>query len=238
MNICFIGNSHVSQLYNNIENVNCDLPIYYTHPILAIYKMGASIKGLVNANSQLGLAVSINNFLNINPSYKLIYFLGQVDIEFGYYYKCIKDNIKYDVHEYIINLINLYELYLLNMITKTKNIYILSINPCVLTSNERLFDICFKEDAGKLGYYSENSASINYENSKNFIDAYNIRYNNNKLFNKYLKEMCIKNNFNYIDYWHLVEENGNVKEEYKPKNIDHHLLNPNNNIFDFICSKL
>ena len=233
MQLCFIGNSHVSQLYYNIQNINCEDPTFYSNQIIAIYKPGASIKGLVNVNSKLGLIHSINKFINKNPSYNLIYFLGQVDIDFGYYYKCIKDNIKYDITEYISNIINLYENHLLSV---TANKYVLSINPCVLTDNERLFEICFREDDGKIGFYSEFNNLITYENYKDYIDSYSIRYNNNRFFNNCLKEMCAKNNFKYIDFWHLVEENGHVKDEYMPKRIDHHLLNPNDNIYNYICS--
>jgi hypothetical protein len=220
MELCFIGNSHVSQLYYNIKNIDCEHPTHYSNKIIAIYKQGASIKGLVNTNSTLGLIHSIHKFIDINPSYNLIYFLGQVDIEFGYYYKCIKDNIKYDINVYIAHIIELYENHLL---TINKNKYILSINPCVLSDNERLFEICFREDNGKVGFYSEFNNSINYENYKHYIDNYSIRYNNNRLFNKCLKDMCSKNNFKYIDFWHLIEDNGRVKDEYIPKGIDHHL---------------
>jgi hypothetical protein len=233
MELCFIGNSHVSQLYYNIENIDCEDPTHYSNKIIAIYKQGASIKGLVNINSTLGLIHSIHKFIYKNPSYNLIYFLGQVDIEFGYYYKCIKDNIKYDINVYISHIIDLYESHLLSINEKK---YILSINPCVLTDNKRLFEICFREDNGKVGFYSEVNNSINYENYKHYIDNYSIRYNNNRLFNKCLKEMCTKNNFKYIDFWHLVEDNGLVKDEYIPKHIDHHLLNPNDNIFKYISS--
>jgi len=234
MKIAFIGNSHTTQLYSNIENVS-DLSIKYNGGVLSLYKIGASIKGLVNPNSRLGLKTMIKTFSEINSDYTLVYFLGQVDIEFGYYYKCIKDNIKYDVTEYIVDLINRYESYLLE---QHKDIYILSINPCVLRNEERLFDICFREINGNMGYYSEENDSIKFENCKDFIDCYSIRYTHNKLFNKHLLDMCKRNNFTYIDFWHLVEENDTVRDEYNPKNIDHHLLNPNDNIFNFICSQV
>lgn len=226
--LCFIGNSHVGQLYNfNELYVQGKVNSNY----IALYKLGASIKGLTNTNSKLKLRETLEEFQYYNPSYKLIFFLGQVDIEFGYYYKCIKDNIKYDINNFINNLITLYEQYLL---TLKCDIHILSINPCVLTDNERLFNICFKDGNGEQGYYSENNNSINYNDYKYLIDDYSTRYNNNILFNIRLKEMCIKNKFNYIDFWHIVTNNNQIKDDYFPKNIDHHLLHPNDDIFNYI----
>ena len=191
--ICFIGNSHICLLYNFNEFYDSNR---VSNSYIGLYKEGASIKGLVNEKSKLKLKETIEQFIYQNPSYKLVFCLGQVDIEFGYYYKCIKDNIKYDVNDYINNLILLYEQYLL---TIKQDKYILSINPCVLINKARLFKICFKEINGEKGFYSEKNTTINYSDCKDLIDDYSVRYRNNMLFNICLKKMCIRNNFNYIN---------------------------------------
>ena len=84
--------------------------------------MGASIKGLSNPNSKLQLNEKIQKYSFENPDSILVFFLGQVDIEFGYYYKCVCDKIKYKIEDYINEIINTFEKYLL---TSVKNKFII-----------------------------------------------------------------------------------------------------------------
>ena len=93
-NIAIIGNSHIDQF----DSKNFDY----------IYGYGASILGLLNENSHLRLKDKILEYQKINPHKILIFFLGQTDIEFIYYYKCVLQNKKIDIKLYIDDLIEKY----------------------------------------------------------------------------------------------------------------------------------
>ena len=224
--LAFVGNSHISQF---------NLP----PTIVEIYALGASIKGLVNPESQLKFKESINIFITNNPLHSLVFFLGQVDIEFGYYYKCVKDNIKYNINDYCDDLIQRYESYLK---TLTCNFYVLSINPTVIIDNvSHVFKVCFREDYGKNGYYSEENYSYNLDDNVKKIlnDSYETRFLHNKLFNQKLEQMCLQNGFKYIDFWNIVTENNQVIEKYRPLHNDHHLRRiDNTDLLKYIIYKI
>jgi len=57
-------------------------------------------------------------------------------------------------------------------------------------------------------------------------------------YNILLEKMCEKNNFNFINYWDLIVEYNQVKQEYMPINLDHHIVNNDNLIINFIKKEL
>ena len=84
----------------------------------------------------------------------------------------------------------------------------------------------FRNDNGYNGFYSHTQDDILFDDHKHTIynDSYDIRFYNNKLMNDYLKSMCIKNNFLYVDFWHIIMENeSEVKPKYLFEHLDHHL---------------
>lgn len=213
MEYCFIGNSHVDQF-----NINA-IP-----SIARIYKMGASIKGLTNPNSKLHLAEAIQTYCDKNPSTTMLFFLGQVDVEFGYYYKCVKDAKKYDIADYVDDLILRYESYLKTVKNK---FCVLCINPMVITDNRHIYKVCFNENNGREGEYSE-ATSLSFDDVKEYLhETFEEKFEYNKLFNSKLEEMCKRNQFKYINFWPHLFENGVLKSKYKPNRVDHHLVKAN-----------
>jgi hypothetical protein len=212
MKFCFIGNSHLDQF--NLKNSGHDY----------IYCRGASIKGLVNTNSKLQLKNKINAYKSLNPDSILVFCLGQVDIEFGYYYKCIKDSIKYDINQYIDDLIQKYKVYLED---HTNRIAVVSINPTTIKTTQHIFNVCFTEDNGKDGFYSETNKDIQFTdvNELYLNQSYEERFEYNRVFNTKLQEMCRINNSIYIDLWPCIVEHTTIKKEYLPDHEDHHLKN-------------
>lgn len=221
MKIAFIGNSHCAQF--NIENYNNkDITIDI------INWTAASIKGLVNKNSKLQFGNHIKEYCEVNKDTTLVFFLGQVDIEFGYYYKCVINNTKYDVNIYINELIENYKEYLNNNITN--KFYILSINPTTIRNIEHNFWVSFRCPNGRHGFYSDPNEAIKFEDYKDTIynDDYGTRFNINKLFNERLETMCINNNFKYINFWNIImDDEKTIKSEYMPEHNDHHLRKNN-----------
>ena len=80
---------------------------------------------------------------------------------------------------------------------------------------------------------------IQYEDVKHFYDDFEIRFQNNLLFNKILSEKCMENNIKYLDINDEILDNitGTVKDIYKPTRIDHHLI-PNQNLTKILLDKL
>jgi hypothetical protein len=219
---CIIGNSHLSQFSNKNLNI--------------IYGYGASICGLYNNNSTLNLKQNILNYQEQNPEKHLVFFLGQSDIEFIYYYKSIKNNIKLDINVFIDDIIYNY----LKFIKKNiKNPIIMGINPTVIESNIHIFKVNFKDtgtitNLNPIGKYNE---EINYDDVKHFYDDFNTRFKNNLLFNTKLKIECEKNNIKYFDINdEVLDDNNNVKHIYLPNN-DHHLIE-NINLYNHLIYKL
>ena len=228
MQICFISNSHINQFnlnkYKGPYNIN------------RIYSSGASIKGLTNPDSKLQLNKAIDEYYNKNTQSILIYFLGQVDVEFGFFYKQWKEQRTFSIDEYIDDLIGHYETYLLKHLHY--KFIILPINPNVITDIKHNYKVSFLENNGKNGYYSEET-NLKFEDLKYL---YNLSYEelcyHNKLFNKKLKCMCLKNNFKFIDFIPmLLDKDGNVKQHFKPKHIDHHLVCNDTSILEYILTK-
>jgi hypothetical protein len=248
--LCFIGNSHVdmfshSNIFPNTITKKC---------------IGASIKGLVNENSTLQLKNQIFEFQNDKSfeDYTLVFFLGQVDIEFGYYYKCCVDKIKYDFQEYCDNLISRYEYFFTSNVLKLPFI-ILGINPTVIKNNEHIFNVCFRCDNGKSGFYSGADNKLKFNDVKNeyIYHDYDTRLKHNKIFNEKLEAMCNKNGFKYIDFWEYLFENNKrhninstninstnidnykLKESYDPKrDNDHHLKTDNGELMVYVINKI
>ena len=104
---CLIGNSHISQFNININDNLIDI----------LYGYGASICGLWNENSKLKLQNQILNYQKMYPDKILIFFLGQTDIEFIYYYKSVKQNKKIDIDVFIDNLVERYISFINTFIT-------------------------------------------------------------------------------------------------------------------------
>lgn len=223
--IVFIGNSHLDQFNLCLKSINY------------IYALGASIKGLVNSNSKMKLKEKISAHIQNHSNTILVFFLGQVDIEFGYYYKCVVDNIKYDINEYYDNLICIYESYLKTLNNK---IYILSINPTTIIDQVHTFNVCFRGSNGSNGYYSEVNHNYAYENDifTMLNDSYQQRFLNTAIFNVKLNAMCIKNGYKFIDLWDQIVENDKIKPKYMPTHNDHHLKNGDNQLIDYVLNQM
>ena len=205
---CLIGNSHTSQ---------------FDYPKLEIlYGYGASICGLYNENSVLKLKEKILNYQHLNPDKYLVFFLGQSDIEFIYYYKCIKNNNKINITEFIDEIVEKYVEFIINYIKKP---IILGINPTVIKSNEHIFNVNFRDVISmNTNPSGSNHLNIKYVDVKHFYDVFEKRFCNNLDFNKKLNEECQKKNIPYIDLnKYILDEKNNVKEEYLYNHEDHHL---------------
>jgi hypothetical protein len=219
---CLIGNSHISQF----DNSN----------LKYLYGYGASICGLYNENSVLQLKTKILHYQNENSNKTLVFFLGQSDMEFIYYFKSIKCNYKIPIDTFINLCI---EKYIEFIKTYIKKPIILGINPTVIKNNEHIFNVNFRDkNADGINPAGTNNLQIIYESVKHFYDDYEVRFNNNLIFNKKLKETCEKNNIIYIDLMdEILDKNMKVKDLYQPNHVDHHLVK-NYKLYDTLINKI
>jgi hypothetical protein len=206
---CIIGNSHVSQ---------------FNYKMNTIYGYGASICGLWNDNSVTKLKEKILVYQKENPKKTLIFFLGQSDVEFIYYFKSVKQNKKIDIEEFISNLINSYILFIKKFISN--KVIILGINPHVITNINHIYKVNFKEKSLNNPTGENNSEKYKFENYKHiYNDSYEKRFDNHIHFNEKLKKECDTNNVNYVSINDIIlDKNNKVKPKYMPKIIDHHLV--------------
>jgi hypothetical protein len=218
---CLIGNSHTAQFDNPNLNI--------------LYGYGSSICGLYNNNSTLKLKEKILQYQEVNPEKHLVFFLGQSDVEFIYYYKSIKNNNKMDINTFIDEIVVNYVQFIINYIKKP---IILGINPTTTQNNEHIFNVNFREqnNTNPSGTYLLN---LQYEDVKHFYDNFELRFNNNLLFNKKLKAECEKNNIIYVDLNDEVIDRDmmKVKDIYQPKQDDHH-LNKNIRLYHTLIHKI
>lgn len=219
---CLIGNSHTSQFDNPNMNI--------------LYGYGASICGLYNQNSILQLKQKILDYQSLNPEKTLIFFLGQSDIEFIYYFKSIIKQKKILIDEFINFWVEKYVEFVKTYIKKP---IILGINPTVIKNNEHIFNINFRDNiSNNINPSGSNLLHINYSNVKHYYDDFDIRFNNNLNFNKKLKSECEKNNIIYIDLNdEVLNQNMKVKELYQPISDDHHIVK-NIRLYDVLIDKI
>jgi hypothetical protein len=184
-------------------------------------KTGATIKGLVNPNSKLGLHEDIQQIIKQSPDARLLFFLGQVDIDFGYYYKCVMDSVKYPIEPYIDDLIERYIKYIKQLPIQS---CVITINPTTILDMAHTHHVCFKEDYGVHGLYSS-TTNIPYESIRDIYlnDSYESRVSFCKLFNDRLEAASREANIPCINLWDEIVVEGTIRSEYIPHGGDHHL---------------
>jgi len=237
--LLFIGNSHIDQ-FTIPENKNKFKELYSLQDIQLLHSPGVSIRGLNKKNSTLGFCEKIIDFKKNNLDYYLIFFLGQVDLEFGYYYKCVKQNIKINVVDYIEETANIY----INFLNKEikDNFCIVSINPSTINDTEHNFNVNFKDitptnflnDTGN----SANTETIFFNDVKHFYsDSLEDRNKNHLFFNEIVKYKANQNNYKFVNLWDDISENNIVKPQYNSNKNDHHLV-PSEDMFHFLMKKI
>ena len=225
---CLIGNSHISQFIKHGDDANL---------MDILYGYGASICGLFNQNSYLQLSKQILNYQSNYPNKTLVFFLGQSDIEFIYYYKSVKQNEKIDINSFIDNLIEKYIHFLTSFIT---NKYVLlGINPHVIKDIKHIYNVNFTETNQNNPAGENNSDKYKFEDYLHiYNDTYETRFKNSMIFNEKLKQKCENKNINYITINDtILDLNQNVKNIYMPNGIDHHLVK-NMDLYTHLILKL
>lgn len=214
MNI-FIGNSHLDQ-FMIIPSNTCQL----------ISLPGASIKGLINPVSLTGLNRRI--YAVCHPTNTMVFHLGQVDFEFGYYYKSALANKKLDKAAFITETINIYSEFLDTISSKK---IIIGLNPTVIDDMRHTFNVNFKDRMcfrnNTIQGTGEFDTGLTYEGlSHIYDDDIDVRNEFLLLANNALKEMCHTKSIIFYNVWDALisTDTSRIKECYHPKRLDHHIV--------------
>jgi hypothetical protein len=223
--ILIFGDSH-SLYFRKTLDLNELMPILKDIDVTLEKLNGATIKGFGNRKSTLNtLDVFLENIRKNSPNV-IVFGLGQVDVELGFYYRKI---IKRDTTNFEDFCNKLIENYLssvkavLSKINFAGLIVFKGINNTTLTINQQ-----------KAILYTKRIITENVKEAKE-IDKFTMilneeypsafeRVNNHKIFNLFLKNK-INDEYLYFDINNEInDENGFIKLEYIPSTFDHHLV--------------
>jgi hypothetical protein len=199
---------------------------------------GASIRGLLNSNSLTGLNQEVKQH-DIDISTCFIFHLGQVDIEFGYYYKCALANVKLDIHTFIADTIDIYTKYLQTIQGK---IIIIGVNPTAITDMSHTFYVNFKDTMchqnNRVQQVGEFQSNRTYESLAHiYNDSIDIRNQSLLFMNNALQKMCVINGWKFIDMTPIVAKDGQLAPQFQPNRLDHHLV-PSIELSLYVLSQL
>lgn len=229
-NYFLVGNSHLGQ-FKLIE--------HNSHfKIRLVQGAGASIRGLLNSNSLTGLNQQVNQY-DIDTSACFIFHLGQVDIEFGYYYKCALADTKLDINTFIADTIDIYTRYLK---TIQGNIIIIGVNPTAITDMFHTFYVNFKDTMcyqnNRVQQVGEFQTNRTYESLAHiYNDSIAIRNQSLLSMNNALQKMCAINGWKFIDMMPIIAKDGQLAPQFQPTRLDHHLI-PSIELSSYVLSQL
>lgn len=215
----FIGNSHLDQFrLTSLHGIIICMP-------------GASIKGLLNPASSTQLNTKIQTYNHSDNLF--ILHLGQVDFEFGYYYKSSLNGTKLDKTAFIENIVKIYETYLSEL--KCDKI-VIGLNPTVIKTNLHIYNVNFRDSMCWQNNMRQEIGEYNkYLTYEALSHIYNDTLYERNMFlmeaNNCLKKMCIARNIPFLDLWPCLfnEETCTIYNKYSPAVDDHHLV-PHNDL--------
>ena len=173
-----------------------------------------SITGLKNNDSKLKYNATIYNNINDNDNNYYMFKLGQVDVEYIYYYKLFVKKENINIIDFFTKTVDNYILFLQSL--PTKNILVCGIN---LTSWKNIKS-CFK--------YLSYIINIDVNNISELLKDFTLleKQKNHLLFNNILEKKCIENNIKYFDLTNeccdISHNEISVKNEYLNVCEDHH----------------
>ena len=228
--VFLVGNSHTDQ-FKSFEKISL-------YPFERIHATGASIRGLFNPNSTTGLNQFINT-IDTSPINYFLFHLGQVDMEFGYYYKSALANKKLDIPTFINDTIRIYERFLWQ---RKGTPIVIGMNPTAIKDSQHIFYVNFKDiichDNNKIQEVGEFIEERTYDSLAHIYND-SVEQRNDALFsmNDALKTMCIKNRWAFIDMMPILTENGILANRFQYEHLDHH-VKPSDELGRYLSNRL
>jgi hypothetical protein len=214
--LCFVGLSIKSDKYLLINKYNKNFLIKNRN------QDSVSITGLENKDSKLKYNAHILDNINSNINNYYVFKLGQVDVEYIYYYKLFVKKENVNIIDFYSKTVDNYISFLQRL--PTKNIIVCGIN---LTSWSNI-----KYYINYLSYIINMDINTVSKLLENFTML--EKQKNHLLFNDILKSKCIENNIKYFDLTNeccnINENEITIKKEYININEDHHYNGCHQNI--------
>jgi len=164
------------------------------------------------------------NNINDNDNNYYMFKLGQVDVEYIYYYKLFVKKENINIIDFFTKTIDNYISFLQSL--SNKNIIVCGINLTSWTNIKYYFKY--------LSYIIKIDVNTISELLKDFTLL--EKQKNHLLFNNILEKKCIENNIKYFDLTNeccnINDDEISVKKEYLSVNMDHHYNGCHGNIDD------
>lgn len=214
--LCFVGSSIRANKYLLLNKYDKNILIKNRN------QDSVSITGLANNDSKLKYNTTIYNNVNNSVNDYYMFKLGQVDIEYIYYYKLFVKKENINIIDFFTKTIDNYISFLQSL--PTKNILVCGINLTSWTNIKYYFKY--------LSYIINIDVNTISELLKDFTLL--EKQKNHLLFNNILEKKCIENNIKYFDLTNeccdISHNEISVKKEYLNANNDHHYNGCSGNI--------
>jgi len=222
--LCFVG---LSIKYDKYLLINENDKNFL---IKNINQDSVSITGLSNNDSKLKYNTTILNNINSNINNYYMFKLGQVDVEYIYYYKLFVKKENINIIDFYSKTVDKYILFLQSL--PTKNILVCGIN---LTS---------WRDIKSYFKYLSYIINIDVISVSELLKDFTLfeKQKNHLLFNNILEKKCIENNIKYFDLinecCNISDNEISVKNKYLNVCEDSHYKGCHENIEDESCDKI
>lgn len=186
----------------------------------------ATIRGFGNRKSTLKVSDRVDTIIDeINPSH-LVFGLGQVDTELGYYYRSIVkgDSLDNSVDNFIEETVDTYRQYLTSLKEKYRvGIIIKGVNPTVLIN--QTFAANYISNITTEHFSDKDKRLSMKQKVKDELPDYEFRFDLNRKLNDALKLLANELDARYFEIWDQVIDpaTGMVFLKYLPATFDHHL---------------
>lgn len=176
------------------ENTKIADHVYQNNLHKSVYTMffgGATASGFrPNHKSQTNAFEESYKYIQtIPPSVKLVFNFGQVDLDVVYTHKCIDENKRIDIEEFMDETIRRYSEGLIEIQKTHPNITLFGINPPSMITVRSILSITGQQ--GRIDEYK----TLPYD----FL--LETRTEHSRLFNKKLRSHAEKHGYGYIDAW-------------------------------------
>lgn len=226
MKILIFGDSH--SRYFNLTHELCNIEEKFKGITISVSTIpGLSIRGFGKRNSTLKSMEKLNSLIDKESPDILVFAIGQVDVELGYYYKKIVKSESITFDDYIKPIANEY-FSQIEKIAHQKNIdnssiIIKGINHSTLTKfRDKAINYTSRiiteniEDVNKINIYKE-KLSVNFPSSLE-------RIANHTKTNEIYKNIAKSKDFKYFDINNEISNSGFIHDHFLPTSQDHHLV--------------
>ena len=240
LKILAIGDSHTATFSKNINFEYSSLPDF--NVTVKAIKM-ASARGLSTGSPTTNSVAIIDANLDVlgMPDYLCLNF-GQVDAEFGFYYKTILKREPLDFEQYSTKIVQAYVQACDKYKSRTKALVIKGINlPTISSRNRATFSVARQIGViGRHSTYNKSFAKRLVKRIESRLPEYSERCARVRFFNGILQKECNKYDISYFDINGEIfdETNNTIRPEFLPvSSLDHHVA-LTAKVSEFCISKL